>query len=160
MWLTGRLAPDFTNVGNDRTQLSNMANQAREEIGAESLTVVADRGYYKGPEILACEQAGITTFVPKPLTSSSKAEGRFGKQDFSYIAASDEYRCPADQLLTRGHSSVEDGMLLHSYWFSDCQSCSMQKQCTTGKERRLKRTAIWAAAAAQIAQAAPGARLR
>ena len=133
------IAHEVTNVGNDRTQLSNMANQAREEIGAESLTVVADRGYYKGPEILACEQAGITTFVPKPLTSSSKAEGRFGKQDFIYIAGSDEYRCPADQLLTRRHSSVEDGMLLHAYWFSGCQSCSMQKQCTTGKERRLKR---------------------
>lgn len=116
-----------------------MANQAREEIGAESLTVVADRGYYKGPEILACEQAGTTTFVPKPLTSSSKAQGRFGKQDFIYIAASDEYRCPAGRLLTRRHSSMEDGMLLHSYGFSGCQSCSMQKQCTTGKERRLKR---------------------
>ncbi|WP_176510363.1 transposase, partial [Pseudomonas urethralis] len=37
------------------------------------------------------------------------------------------------------HSSVEDGMLLHCYWFSGCQSCAMQKQCTTGKERRLKR---------------------
>jgi len=89
------IAHEVTNVGNDRTQLSNMANQAREEIGAESLTVVADRGYYKGLEILACEQAGITTFVPKPLTSGSKAEGRFGKQDFIYLAASDEYRCPA-----------------------------------------------------------------
>jgi hypothetical protein len=116
-----------------------MANQAREEIGAESLTVVADRGYYKGLEILACEQAGITTFVPKPLTSGSKAEGRFGKQDFIYVAASDEYRCPAGQLLTRRHSSTEDGMLLHCYYFSGCQSCSMQKQCTTGKERRVKR---------------------
>jgi hypothetical protein len=70
------IAHEVTNVGNDRTQLSNMANQAREEIGAESLTVVADRGYYKGLEILACEQAGINTFVPKPLTSGSKAEGR------------------------------------------------------------------------------------
>jgi hypothetical protein len=70
---------------------------------------VADRGYYKGLEILACEQAGITTFVPKPLTSGSK-EGRFGKQDFIYLAASDEYRCPAGQLLTRRHSSMEDGM--------------------------------------------------
>ncbi|MGH8348579.1 MAG: IS1182 family transposase, partial [Pseudomonas sp.] len=94
------IAHEVTNVGNDRTQLSNMANKAREEIDAESLTVVADRGYYKGLEILACEQAGITTFVPKPLTSGSKAEGRFGKQDFIYIAASDEYRCPAGQLLT------------------------------------------------------------
>ncbi|KEX93577.1 transposase [Pseudomonas putida] len=133
------IAHEVTNVGNDRGQLSNMANQAREEIEAESLTVVADRGYYKGLEILACEQAGITTFVPKPLTSGSKAEGRFGKQDFIYLAASDEYRCPAGQLLTRRHSSVEDGMLLHCYWFSGCQSCAMQKQCTTGKERRVKR---------------------
>jgi hypothetical protein len=133
------IAHEVTNVGNDRGQLSNMANQAREEIGAEALTVVADRGYYKGPEILACEQAGITTFVPKPLTSSSKADGRFGKQDFIYMAVSDEYRCPAGQLLTRRHSSVEDGMLLNCYWFSGCQNCSMQKQCTTGKERRLKR---------------------
>ena len=78
-------------------------------------------------------------FVPKPLTSGSKAEGRFGKQDFIYVAASDEYRCPAGQLLTRRHSSVEDGMLLHCYYFSGCQSCSIQKQCTTGKERRIKR---------------------
>jgi len=78
-----------------------MANQAREEIKAESLTVVAYRGYYNGLEILACEQVGITTFVPSPLTSGSKAAGRFGKQDFIYLAASDEYRCPAGQLLTR-----------------------------------------------------------
>lgn len=109
---------EVTNVGNDRTQLSNMANQAREEIGAESLTVVADRGYYKGLEILACEQAGITIFVLKPLTSGSKAEGRFGKQDFIYLAASDEYRCPAGQLVTRRHSSVEDGMLMQSSGFN------------------------------------------
>lgn len=58
------IAHEVTNVGNDRAQLSNMANQARAEIGAKSPTVVADRGYYKGLEILACERAGITTFVP------------------------------------------------------------------------------------------------
>jgi hypothetical protein len=127
------IAHGVTNIGNDRGQLSNMANQAREEIGAESLTVVADRGYYKGLEILACEQAGITTFVPKPLTSGSKAAGRFGKQDFIYLAASDVYRCPAGQLLTRRHSSMEDGMLMHCYYFSGCQSCAMHKQCTTGQ---------------------------
>jgi transposase len=46
------IAHEVTNVGNDRGQLSNMANQAREEIEAESITVVADRGYYKGLESL------------------------------------------------------------------------------------------------------------
>lgn len=85
------IAHEVTNIGNDRGQLSNMANLAREEIEAETLTVVADRGYYKGLEILACEQAGIITFVPKPLTSGSKAEGRFGKQDFIYVTASEAY---------------------------------------------------------------------
>ena len=127
------IAHEVTNVGNDRGQLSNMANQAREEIEAESLTVVADRGYYKGLEILACEQAGIAIYIPKPLTSGSKAEGRFGKQDFIYLIASEEYGCPAGHLLTRRHSSMEDGMLLHYYYFSGCQSCSMQNQCTTGR---------------------------
>jgi hypothetical protein len=56
-----------------------MANQAREEIEAESLMVVADRGYYKGLEILACEQAGITTFVPKPLTEDRIPACRAGR---------------------------------------------------------------------------------
>ena len=64
--------------------------EAERNVEPMWLTVVADRGYYKGLEILACEQAGIATFVPKPLTSGSKAEGRFGKQDFIYVAASDE----------------------------------------------------------------------
>ena len=27
----------------------------------------------------------ITTYIPKPLTSNSKADGRFGKQDFVYL---------------------------------------------------------------------------
>jgi len=73
------IAHEVTNVGNDRGQLSNMANQAREEIEAESLMVVADRGYYKGLEILACEQAGITTFVPKPLTEDRIPACRAGR---------------------------------------------------------------------------------
>jgi len=85
------IAHEVTNVGNDRGQLSNMENLAREETEAETLTVVADRGYYKDLEILAFEQAGVTTFVPIPLTSGSKAKGRFSKQDFIYVAASDAY---------------------------------------------------------------------
>ncbi|MEI0709756.1 IS5/IS1182 family transposase, partial [Pseudomonas aeruginosa] len=69
---------EVTNVGHDRAALATMAEQAREATGSERLSIVADRGYFSGVEILACEQAGITPFVPKPMTSSSKAEGRFG----------------------------------------------------------------------------------
>jgi hypothetical protein len=106
---------EVTNVGNDRGQLSTMAQSARDAIGVEALTVVADRGYFDGEQILACDEAGITSFVPKPLTSGSKADGRFGKQDFVYIAQDDEYRCPAGQRLIKHYTTVEDGMTLHCY---------------------------------------------
>src|SRR5215204_1070662 len=80
------VAHEVTNVGNDRAQLSGMAEQARGAMGHETLTVLADRGYFDGEEVLACERAGITPLVPKPMTSGAKAEGRFGKQDFVYVA--------------------------------------------------------------------------
>ncbi len=62
------VAHEVTNIGNDRKQLSNMAKQARTAMDTESLTVVADRGYFKGEEILACHKAGITTYLPRPQT--------------------------------------------------------------------------------------------
>ena len=80
-----------------------------------------------------------TPYVPKPLTSGSKARGRFGKQDFVYLAAADVYRCPAGERLTRHFSSVEDGMTMHVYWTTSCADCPLKPQCTTGKERRIKR---------------------
>ena len=133
------VAHEVTNAGSDRTQLSKMAGQAQEATGHEALTVLADRGYFKGEEILACEQAGITPNVPKPLTSGAKAEGRFGKQDFVYIAEEDEYRCPAGERLTWRFDNVEHGLTLRNYWASACPTCPIKPQCTTGKERRVKR---------------------
>jgi len=133
------VAHEVTNVGTDRSQLSNMAEQARTEIGAETLEVVADRGYYEGEEILACETVGITVTLPKPMTSSAKAAGRFGNQDFIYVAADDVYRCPAGERLTYRYTNEEDGKTLRRYWTTACQACALKAQCTPGKERRISR---------------------
>jgi hypothetical protein len=133
------VAHEVTNVGNDRAQLSKMAQQARDAGGYEALTVIADRGYFKGEEILACDQAGMTPLVPKPLTSGSKAEGRFGKQDFVYIPEDNEYRCPAGERLIWRFDNVERGLTLHTYWANTCSTCPIKPQCTTGQERRIKR---------------------
>jgi hypothetical protein len=133
------VAHEVTNVGNDRAQLANMASQAKAAMGADRLDVLADRGYFSGEEVLACEPLGITPYVPKPLTSGSKAKGRFGKQDFVYLADDDLYRCPAGETLTRRFTSVEDGMNLHVYWTTKCAGCPLKQQCTSGKERRIKR---------------------
>jgi transposase len=133
------VAHEVTNVGNDRAQLASMAQRAREATGIDSLMVVADRGYFKGDEILKCEQAGITTYVPKPLTSNSKADGRFGKQDFVYVPEKNEYRCPAGQSLIYRYTNLEAGLTTHAYWTSNCQQCAIKAQCTNLSYRRVRR---------------------
>jgi transposase len=130
---------EVTNVGTDRSQLSSVANEAKAALGVENLDAVADRGYFSGEQILACEKAGITVTLPKPMTSHSKAEGRFGKQDFRYIAAEDVYICPAGERLTYHYTNEENGLVLQRYWTNACQSCAIKHTCTTAKERRITR---------------------
>jgi transposase len=133
------VAHEVTNLGHDRTQLATMAKQARGATGQEYLTVIADRGYFSGKEILECEQAGISALVPKPLTSNSKAEGRFDKRDFVYLPEADEYRCPAGQRAIHRFTSIENGMKLHKYWSSACPRCPIKAQCTPSDYRRITR---------------------
>jgi len=91
------VAHEVTNVGSDRSQLTKMATAARDEMGLDQLQAIADRGYFSSNEIKATLDAGITPLVPKPMTSNAKADGRFSKRDFIYIAKDDEYQCPAGQ---------------------------------------------------------------
>lgn len=133
------VAHEVTNAGHDTAQLAKMAKQAKKAIGAEQLTVVADRGYFQSEQILACDQAQITTYLPKPQTSPNMAKGYFGKRDFIYVAEDDEYRCPAGQRLTRRTKTHQGRLIVHRYWSSVCQTCSLKSKCTTGHERRVSR---------------------
>jgi hypothetical protein len=130
---------EVTNVGNDRAQLSPMAEQAKAALEVEELDVVADRGYFDSEEILACDEAGISVTLPKPMTSGAKAKGRFGKQDFRYIADEDVYICPAGERLTYRYTREEGGLALRRYWTNVCADCAMKALCTPGKERRVSR---------------------
>jgi hypothetical protein len=116
-----------------------MAKQAKAVLGTETLEAVADRGYFSGPEILACHEAGIAVTLPKPQTSSAKADGRFGKQDFVYLPEEDAYRCPAGERLSYRFTSEEDGKMMRRYWTTACQNCSIKSRCTTGSEWRIPR---------------------
>lgn len=117
------VAHEVTNVGTDRAQLSPMAQAARDAMGKSTLKAVADRGYYSGPQIKACHDSGIATIVPKPTTSNAKAEGRFDKADFIYIARDDEYQCPAGQRAIYRFTREENGLMLRRYWSSSCPKC-------------------------------------
>jgi len=130
---------EVTNNGSDRDQLSGMAKKARTAIGTPTLTAIADRGYFKGEEILACHEAGIAALVPKTKTSGAKADGRFDKADFIYDADKNEFRCPAGQALIWRFSSVENGLTNHRYWSSNCKECLLKAKCTPSQERRVTR---------------------
>jgi hypothetical protein len=133
------LAHEVTNEGHDRTQLVNMAQQPKAILEEDQITVVADRGYYSGEEIKACEEAGIETCVAKPQTSSNQAKGCFGKRDFKYHPEDDEYECPAGERAIYRFTREENGKHIRRYWSSACRHCPLKSKCTTGKERRISR---------------------
>lgn len=130
---------EVTNVGNDRAQLAPMAKAAKAALKVDKLEAIADRGYFSGDELLACNKNGITPIVPKPDTSGNRKKGMFVKADFFYDAQSDVYICPAGQALIYRYSRDERGQVQRRYWQNECQSCSLKAQCTTGKERRIAR---------------------
>jgi len=133
------VAHEVTNIGHDRGQLNNMATQAKEAIATDELTIVADRGYFNGEEIKACEDAGYKTYLPKCQTSGNQAKGLFGKRDFIYQANVDEYTCPAGEHLIYRFSAKEKGKTIRRYWSSACINCATKQKCTKGKYRRVSR---------------------
>jgi len=133
------VAHEVTNIGNDRAQLTKMATAAREAMDKPKLRAYADRGYFNAPQIKGCADAGIVPFVPKPMTSNAKAEGRFDKRDFIYIAKDDEYRCPAGQRAIYRFTREENGQQIRRYWSSACPQCPMKAQCTPSDYRRISR---------------------
>lgn len=133
------VAHEVTNAAVDRTLLAPMAEKTKAAMGVDQLEALADRGYFSGEQIRACEEIGVTPLVPKPLTSNAKAAGRFSKSDFTYVPEQNVYRCPANEVLAYRHSSVENGMTLHSYYTNKCGECPLRSKCTTGKERRVRR---------------------
>jgi len=133
------VAHEVTNSGSDRAQLAPMAAAAREAMGKKKLQAVADRGYYSGPQIKACDDAGIAAILPKPMTSNAKAEGRFDKSDFIYLVKDDEYQCPAGQRAIYRFTREEHGLQLRRYWSSACPQCPIKAQCTPSDYRRISR---------------------
>jgi transposase len=133
------VAHDVVNQGHDRSQLVPMAQKAKEATGEESVQVLADRGYFDSEQILECEQSGVETLIPKPMTSNARAAGRFDKKDFKYDRERNEYRCPAGQRAIWRLSAIDKGLTIHKYWSSACPRCPIRGQCTTSKNRRISR---------------------
>ena len=134
------ISHDVTNVGNDRNLLAEVATEAKQVLGVDSLTAIADRGYYKGEEIKECEDKNIILFIPKSDTSGNRAKDLFTKDKFIYIAEVDEYECPAGARMTYRYTNEQKGKLIRYYATPACTACAIKDKCTNSKQaRRMRR---------------------
>ncbi|MBP2279116.1 IS1182 family transposase [Sphingomonas sp. PL20] len=129
-----------TNAGSDLGLLAQTAGAAREMLGVERIAAVADKGYYKGEDIAACETVGVVPYVARPERGPAIDDGYFAKSAFRYVAAQDCYICPASQRLDPFSRSVKDGH--HTIRYGNrqaCQDCALRPQCASGARRTISR---------------------
>ena len=131
------VAHEVTNVDSDRAQLTSMGRKARDATGCAQVTVLADRGYYNGDEVLACEGAGVLPCIPKTQTSSNAKRGLFTVADFIYDTENDRYTCPAGKPLTKGKVRSDRRDNIDHY--RNLTTCALKPRCTPDKHKRLKR---------------------
>ena len=129
-----------TNAGSDLGLLAQTAGAAKELLGVERIDAVADKGYYKGEDIAACEEIGVSPYVARPQRGAAVAAGRFAKDEFAYDTAGDFYRCPAGHRLDPVQHMAKDGR--GSIFYSNrpaCRDCPLKPQCTPASARRIER---------------------
>ena len=152
------VAHEVTNAGIDRRQLTRMAKQAKAVLAPESdqtLSVIADQGYYRGEELFACEKANIESYVAKADTSGKRLKGEFSRREFRYVVEDDEYECPAGERLIYRFTRTEAGKQIRRYWSSACVRCAIRSKCTPSDYRRVSRwehEAVVEAAEARLSQ--------
>ena len=136
------IAHEVGNAIGDRAMLAPMGEKARDASGRTSITVLADRGYYSGDQIVACEGTGVTPIVPKSETSGNALLGRFTIQDFVYDLEHDHYTCPAGHHLaqtpvrsTRG----PDPDYVRYRNLAVCGACPLKPRCTPDRFKQIKR---------------------
>ena len=134
------VAQEVTNAGSDLGLLAQTAGAAKEVLGVARLDAVADKGYYKGEDIQACEEAGIDAYVARPQRGSAVSNGLFRKEEFRYDAGSDTYLCPGGQRLEpRYHSEVKGHALVNYCNHEACRTCPLKPRCTPNSFRRISR---------------------
>ena len=120
--------------------LTPTVTAAMDTLGVETIEAVADRGYFKFEDIQACEAAGITAYVPKPIRGFSAREGFFTKEEFRYQADRDVFLCPSNAvLLPRHFGRSRDNVKIDYTNRKACRTCVLKPRCTTNAFRRVSR---------------------
>ncbi|MGJ4885012.1 IS1182 family transposase [Bradyrhizobium sp. HKCCYLRH1065] len=122
----------------DTGHLHMMAKAAKEGLQVEALQILADVGYYNSGDLKACEDDGITAYVPLHH-GNGKKHGRFTRGDFTYNSATDTYQCPAGQALhpTKKLWKNTSGRMERRYLASvaTCGICLLKASCLSAKAK-------------------------
>jgi len=130
---------------NDRNALSRAAQEAKDNIQAQELTVIADKGYHNGRELQTTQNAGISTIVAMAELVNSNDHGtqpEYMVSKFAYNKENDTYTCPEGQtLVTKGtwHQKKRDNNISYNfkkYRTPACTSCPVKDKCTGRQDGR------------------------
>jgi len=131
---------EVTNVGTDSAQLEPTAKAAQQVLGGNEIKMVADAGYSNGTQFAACEQAGITPYVPPRRRYQGPAAGEFyTPEQFQYDPQSDRYRCPAGKVLMLKSVNNAQRQRVYAAAPGDCGNCSHKTRCTKSTRRMVSR---------------------
>lgn len=131
---------EVTNVGTDSAQLEPTAKAAQEVLGGGEIEVITDAGYSNGTQFAACEQAGITPYVPPRRRYEGPAERKFyTPEQFEYDPRTDSYHCPAGKVLMFKTINTPARMRIYAASPGDCAQCPHKARCTGSKRRMLSR---------------------
>jgi len=124
---------------NDRSALSAIAIEAKENLGIETYTALVDKGYHNGKQIEVCKQANITTIVAQPEQGKSNDNGTtkdYLVSKFQYNQSTDTYTCPQGETLkTTGSwhkkTTDRDSYNFKKYRTPKCKECPVKHLCTS-----------------------------
>jgi transposase len=129
------VAHEVTSEANDLRQLAPMAQAASNALQATP-TAIADAGYANGEQIARLQDQGITSYVAEARAVNNQRDGSlYDRTAFTYDKATDTYRCPAGNLLTRKQVTQRDKHVIYAAREDDCGSCALKPKCT-GAQRR------------------------
>lgn len=127
--------------------LNQTSAAAKTALGAETLDVLADKGYHYGAELQKCADNQITTYVAYPDQDYKTKEAGFRKEDFEYDEVQNVYICPTgEELTTNGtvyekhgkHGQLQNRFRRYRLPYAVCKACFCAPYCLTESAHRIR----------------------
>lgn len=129
----------------EATVLPALLSQHQAVLGAPPRRTLLDAGYHTHEVLGLFASLELDLLCPAGQAASGRwtkrgPGGRFGKEAFSYDAATDVFVCPAGHRLTPRHRARDrHGRPYRVYRGASCAACARREECTKSKTGRVLR---------------------